>query len=38
MVRVQFSRLRVRLKEYYAAEGAADPFRIVVKPRGYTGP
>jgi adenylate cyclase len=35
VVRVQFSRLRLRLDEYYAQEGAADAFRLVVSPRGY---
>ena len=35
LVRVQFSRLRLRLHEYYATEGASDAFQIVIKPRGY---
>ena len=35
LVRVQFSRLRGRLNQYYATEGASDAFRILISPRGY---
>ena len=34
-VRVQVSRLRKVLADYYAEEGANDPWRINVPPRGY---
>jgi TolB-like protein len=34
-VRVQFSRLRSRLEEYYSSEGINDPIRFLLSPRGY---
>lgn len=34
-VRVQISRLRKMLAEYYSGPGASDPWRIVIPPRGY---
>jgi TolB-like protein len=34
-VRVQVSRLRKMLAEYYTGQGANDPWRIVIPPRGY---
>jgi adenylate cyclase len=35
LVRTEFSRLRQRLKEYYAEEGARDPIVIDFPPRSY---
>ena len=35
IVRVEAHRLRQRLKEYYASEGATSPVRIVIEPGGY---
>jgi TolB-like protein len=35
LVRTEFSRLRQRLKEYYAAEGSRDPIFIEFPPRSY---
>jgi TolB-like protein/Tfp pilus assembly protein PilF len=35
LVRTEFSRLRQRLKEYYAGEGSRDPITIEFPPRSY---
>jgi hypothetical protein len=35
IVRVEAHRLRRKLSEYYATEGAADPFRMVLDPGNY---
>jgi adenylate cyclase len=35
LVRTEFSRLRQRLKEYYAEEGSGDPIAIEFPPRSY---
>src|SRR5689334_2483379 len=35
VVRVEMSRLRKRLRDYYAAEGAHQPFRIVIPSGTY---
>lgn len=36
IVRVEFSRLRKRLQEYYATEGASNPIQIHLPETGYT--
>jgi TolB-like protein/Tfp pilus assembly protein PilF len=35
IVRTEISRIRQKLKEYYATEGAADPISIEILPRNY---